>query len=591
MVEILTERCLLQLLFFTCDEVLDVAPNHPILRPGVIVSIGLEKNTKLSSVFFRFAQFCNEASAEKIELNDLEFFHCQLLNGNDTMEASALMKNDKIHVRRVRTAEREAEAERKRLQRDADRTYFQQLRHLMPDLGGSKTSDVVLDCRGKLVDESGRNQQLLCTTVRAHSAILSKRCKWIAAIIQQAKIEAAQKSILEQSRSTTPDGGRVGQEFLDVNARRIESDSKMADEVEEDDEIEVLAYPFDSCKRIASGAAEIENDEDEEQASLIPRVEEPCRSGSPILCAQPQSRSAKDLLWVTLQDHSPEAIKLLLEYCYTNRVIPLGQEAFVQSCRTKPHKHQGPIPPYQNSASGSRRWPNNGHPIVSFPVALAGIALAEEAGMHRLSLMCEVAASQLLSLTNVVEALSMCTNQKFLTGNSLPRLRKSAMEIVFKSGSRGVIELGRSPAFRRALEERASVIVPTLLEGTMEAVTLHEKARGLKGDRSALTVSCFDDLDRDDCYKRERERRKRRMERWEQDPHRQEDQDYEENFDDLYDPLANGWAAETAKRSLKRMSHHLSSIANRRDIFANRATFAFPTAHRRSTNRRRGGSS
>ena len=43
------------------------------------------------------------------------------------------MPIDNIRVRGVRTAEREAEAEKKRLQRDADRNFFSQMRHLMPN--------------------------------------------------------------------------------------------------------------------------------------------------------------------------------------------------------------------------------------------------------------------------------------------------------------------------------------------------------------------------------------------------------------------------------------------------------------------------
>ena len=74
------------------------------------MTIGLDKSTKLSVVFNRFVDFCNEAGNESIYATDFEVVHCQLLNGSDTAEASALMKNDKIFVRRVRTAEREAEA-------------------------------------------------------------------------------------------------------------------------------------------------------------------------------------------------------------------------------------------------------------------------------------------------------------------------------------------------------------------------------------------------------------------------------------------------------------------------------------------------
>jgi hypothetical protein len=592
---------------------MDVAPSHAVLRPGVVVSIGLDKNTKLSSVFSRFVEFCNESTSvsgtavDRIDVADLEFIHCQLLNPNDTAEASALMKNDKIHVRSIRTGQREAESERKRIQRDADRDYFRQLRHLMPDLGGSRSSDIILDCRGKLLDENGRNQQVLCTTVRAHSSLLSRRCKWLHEIIIRARLEAARKRYGE----LTPDDGIIDNDGADVldgsNPRkvsRVESEGKN-DEDKEDDGIGILPFPPVARKRQASGGAtEIENDDDEELVDLDALAR--CRPDSPDISGHLQSSYGGDLLWITLADHSPEAVKLLLEFCYTNRVLPLGQEAFIQACKSKPQKYQGPVPPYQSNSTGSRRWPNNGQPLVSFSVALAGIALAEDASMHRLSLMCEVAASQLLTASNVVEALSVCTTQKMLTGNSLSRLRKATMNIVLRNGSRGVIELGRNPSFKRALQERASLLVPTLLEGTMEAVTAAEKARKEQTpvairDRNAATESCYDELDRADSYERERERRKRRQERHKDDPlFRQGEPDVlEPDTDEVFDPIRWDGASAATKRSLKRMSHHLAgsfaAVAaagrerNRRgDSAAFGAGRAFNFGGRRTNGRRRG---
>lgn len=566
---------------------MDIAPQHPIIRPGIVVSIGLDKNTKLSAVFNRYVDFCNESSAnDRIHAPDLEFLHCQLLSGSDTAESSALMKNDKISVRKACAAQREADQERKRMKRDADRTFFQQMRHLMPDLGGSKTSDVLLDCQGKLIDEKGRNQKVLCTTVRAHSAILSKRCPWLGAIIQKARNEAVLRDAVEDTITPDDASSKAG------SVRQVESDGKSADE-EEDDGIAVLSFPPKEEKEDeASGAAEIENDDEDELPYDGPsprNVEDTRRLESPVVVpSEKPSKAGKRFLWVALPEHAPEAVKLLLEYCYTNRVLHLGHEAFVQGCKTRPHKHQGPVPPYQSSSSGSRRWPNNGYPVVSFSVALAGIALAEQAGMHRLSLMCEVAASQLLSTANVVEALSICTSQKNNTGNDLARLRKAAMDVVLRSGSRGVVELGRTPAFRRALEERRSFIVPTLLQGTMEAVTAHDKTRGVKRDRTDINYPSFEELDREDSYKRERERRKRRLERWEKDPSRRAENAFDEELDDFYDPILSGWGSETAKRSLKRMSHHLDAIASRQaSAFPRSKGHSFPTSSRQSSSRRR----
>merc|ERR1711935_517107 len=126
--------------------------------------------------------------------------------------------------------------------------------------------------------------------------------------------------------------------------------------------------------------------------------------------------------------------------------------------------------------------------------------------------MCEVATAQLVSTTNVVRALSLCASQKSKTGNDLPRLRKAAMDIVLRRGSRGVLELGRMPTFRKALEEPRAVIIPTLLQGTTEAVTRYGKQLESKRAKANLPIHSFDELDRNDAILRERERRKRRHE-------------------------------------------------------------------------------
>jgi hypothetical protein len=568
----------LQILFLHCEETLDAAPSHPVLRPGVVVSIGLDKNTKLSAVFNRYVEFCNETGDSRISAKDLEFVHSQLLNANDTAEASALMKNDRILARKIRANEREADEARKRLQRDADRFFFQQLRrHLMPDSGGSKTADIMLDCQGKVVDESGRNQQVLRTTVRAHSTIVAKRCPWLGEIIKRARDKELRQPQLAADQVTTTED--------DEEVLRVESDGKSAGDMDEDDGIVLLIQPKVKIEDV-SAAAEIENDDDELPFDEPKRIEDQPRAHSPVISSQQLQSGGKQLLWVKLPDHSPEAVKLLLEYCYSNRVNALGHEAFVQACKTKPHKHQGPVPPYHGT-SGTRRWPSSGLPTVSLSVALAGIRLAEEARIPRLSLMCEVAASQLLCASNVVEALSICTTQKDVSGNDLPRLRKAAMDIVLRSGARGVVELGRTPAFKKALEERRDVIVPTLLHGTMEAVTTFEKSRGIKRDRSDITFPPFDDVDREDSFKRERERRKRRHERYEQDPTSRPDPAFED--DDFYEPPLAGWSNnEPSKRSLKRMAHHLDTITSRRGAVTTRSHAAgLYNATRRSSGRRR----
>ena len=167
--------------------------------------------------------------------------------------------------------------------------------------------------------------------------------------------------------------------------------------------------------------------------------------------------------------------------------------------------------PSDDKGRPSSIWEDS-HPLVSFQVALAGIELAEEANIPRLSLMCEVAAAQLVSSTNVVRALSLCAAQKSKSGNDLPKLRKAAMDVVLRNGSRGVLELGRTPSFRKALEEPRAIIVPTLLQGTTEAVTRYGKRGQSKRTKLNVSIYSFDELDREDAIKRERERRKRRIE-------------------------------------------------------------------------------
>ena len=555
-----------------------------MLRPGVVVSIGLDKNTKLIAVFNRFVDFCNETGddSSRITVKELEFVHCQLLSGNDTAEASALMKNDRILCRKHRGGQREAEEQRRRMQREADKNFFSQIRQLMPDKGASKVADVLLDCKGRVTDGKGRNQQVLRTTVRAHSAVIVKRCPWLGDIIKRARDDDKKKQMAANNVSMEDDVEEDGNQKQSI--QRVES-------VADDDDGIVLSIQPKEKKEDSSSAAEIENDDDEvpfdEQR---PKTVED-RASSPVVSSsqQQQPGTEKQLLRVPLPDHSPEAVKLLLEYCYSNRIHALGHEAFVQACKTKPHKHQGPVPPFHGTSSGSsRRWPNAGQPTVPLRVALAGISLAEEANLPRLSLMCEVAAAQLLCSSNVVEALSLCTSQKQISGNDLPRLRKAAMDVVLRSGSRGVENLGRTPGFIKALDERRAEIVPTLLHGTMEAVTTYDKSR--KRDRTEFTPPVFDELDREDSYKREKERRKRRHERYEEDPDSHPDPSFDDDMDDYYEPPLLGWAPEPAtKRSLKRMAHHLDSMPGRtrRDALRSAVTREQYQAGSRRSNRRR----
>jgi len=294
-------------------------------------------------------------------------------------------------------------------------------------------------------------------------------------------------------------------------------------------------------------------------------------------------------------DHPREAVELLLEYLYTNRVVPFGVEAFVLSCRTKPAGHHnskkihpskhhhgggvgdGPVPPFPTSgSSATRRWPNKGEPTVSFRAALASVSLAQEAGLSRLVLMSEIAASRLVGPGNFTDALQFCfSHQQQYPDTNLSYLRKAAMDIVLRSGPRGVLVL---PSFRRALQESesGSALVPTLLTGTMEAVAAEEERKNLsKRSRKGSShhhgrshrhrdssrhktpdhtdewrdtaFKYFRVVDRQDNIRRDEERRKKRLKRDERTV--------------KFDPEI--LLAEQRTKRMKRMSNHLDHGSSR----------------------------
>ncbi len=541
-----------------------MAPDHPILRPGVTVSIGLDKTTKLKAVFKQYVDFCNSKSkmnssdSPHISVNDLEFAFSQLLNESDTAEISALMKNDRIRVRKCRKSERQIETERKRLQRDSDLTFFQEMRHLLPESCPTRVADVLLDCRGKLVDNKGRNQRVLSTTVRAHTSMVRKRCPWLMAIIQKARHEAILKFEEDQARSReTP-----------------ETSASRAAEIENDEDGEIgnadglaISNSENEEREIGRGEEEVsqaariemvDDSDDDRKVNVIIVDDDEDDSNHVVSAARHQIHSSPetDVLTVVLSDHSPEAVKILLEYCYTNRVVSLGHDAFVQACKTRPNRHSGPVPPYPTTHSSiAKRWPSNGSPTITFSVALAAIKLAEEAGLFRLSFMCEIGAAQLVTKDNIVEALTMSSRQKIISGNDLPRLRKAAMEVLLRRGSRGVSEIGRTSLFKKALDEDRSIIIPSLLQGTMEAVTHWEKSKSNKHDLVGIS---FAHIDREDTYLRNKERKRARRGR---------DNDDDNPMDeDRIGKMKVDWTSAAAERSLSAMVDHNLDTLKRRVI-------------------------
>ena len=125
------------------------------------MQIGMDKSTKLSAVFRRYWTVANElavkqalkntpattraeraavaASAYKLNPRELEFLHCQLLSGTETPENAALMKNDRITVRKEQSDARAKEDEFRKRQRETDKAYFETLlRKCLPRLGHLK---------------------------------------------------------------------------------------------------------------------------------------------------------------------------------------------------------------------------------------------------------------------------------------------------------------------------------------------------------------------------------------------------------------------------------------------------------------------
>lgn len=175
-------------------------------------------------------------------------------------------------------------------------------------------------------------------------------------------------------------------------------------------------------------------------------------------------------------NHPPEAVKLLLEYCYTNRVISLGYDAYVQSFKpldpvtTDPliEKYAGLVSPFHPNTPTS--WPNHGLPTISLPIALAGIQLSEEALIPRLSLMCEIAASNLITTTSALDVLGFCEMQQRRSGNRLRILRKAVLiNHIFLDGPKGVLH-SNSKSLERTLRDKRDTVVPGLFWGLKDVL-------------------------------------------------------------------------------------------------------------------------
>jgi hypothetical protein len=569
-----------QALALICTETLAFCPDHPVLQIGVTVHIGLDKTCKLMNVFNRYVEVCNEQCPHhKISVADLEFVHTHVLSGNDTAEAAALMKNDEIKVRRDRTMAHQEEVAFQRLQRESDKDYFLHMRRLLPfaerigdadpDPEIEHYADTILDCRGVLqtnaaVNASSTNQS---KTIKCHFVLLYKRCPWLGRLITKAKTE---QLYTRSSVVTVPEENKQRKQDMD-----------------EDDTFELMqkikAAPPERGEEVKAGAAaaaQIENDDDLEAMDCANEASASKKCNQAVIGEESIEKQKKrevssgesHLTHVVIDHHSPEAMTLLLEYCYSNRVVPLGYEAFVQACLTKPQykKLQGPVAPFSLRPI---RWPESGEPCISLNVALAGVRLAEEAEMPRLSLMCEVAAAQLVDFHTAVQALEACSAQRKLTGNDLPILRKATMEVVFRA--QHISSTGVSDLLKSALKDSGSLLVPTLFSGTMEAVEAYYAKKkhsgdlecpflvpaGEKRDWKSMAYVQFDKFDRIDAFERERERRKRRggiSSGFDETDEYRESNKKSVTFgeDDSFDLWCGGDSLDAFRGNLKRMSRH-----------------------------------
>jgi hypothetical protein len=465
-----------QTLYFVCPDA--IMADHPVLKGRTVVQIGMRKQSFLNVVFKRFVEYCHETLSCSIDLASLEFVHATVLNGDDNAEGAALMKNDRITVRREQELDRSVSAKNARDQRDSERAYFQQLAHLVRQAEADDTADVVLNCQG------------LNGLVNCHSFMIHTRCAWLWGLIEDArKLENGRQSVL-----TLPP-----------------ADGDDCEDDDDDDGRIVDIKNYRPVKVEKSSAAHIENDEDDRGV----REHATDRSVS----------QAPNKVWVNVP-YSAEAVRVLLEYCYTNRVISLGLEAFSKACKKQSifKKNTGPVPPFTLRHT---KWPNMGVSKVSMDTALEATRLAHIAGFPRLALMCEVAASYHVTFDNVVEALTACETVETEYGSPLVHLRRIAMRLLIQTDYD--LDGGVGNFLKHALKEKGALLVPTILAGTNQLLEANlEEQKNKHSSQSPISVSArtatprnkrdwkasvysnLEKFDRLDAHERSRERKRRR---------------------------------------------------------------------------------
>jgi len=477
----------------------------PKLKVGTKISIGMEKATKIGKLIEQYIYNVNLQSShnELIQLTEVEFVHNDIFSYEDvrdmTADQCALMKGDVVQVRRNRSVERAKLAEIGRRQEEMDRTYFQDLKCGLMD---GEWADITLDCRGTV-----NGQEVLNTLVRAHSSVLSLRCDWFRDLISKQRI-VAEEVRLERERNVQP--AICIEEEMPLNEKndnQCDNDHDMDHEFMRRNSNE--ASPGGLPKRLH---ADISNHDSSslprrevshastcngnKEAVVVMQDDEEMDMATPLgySCYNNINNHSSSnnynnkLLRVPIVHHSPGVVKLLLEFLYTNRCVPLGYEAFVAGSRSRavnPH----PVPRTYSAYGNNKRtaWPNRGEPMLTMDMALAAITLGEEAGVNQFTLMCEVAASQLITHHNVLDALSKCTSQAHKSGNKLNILRKSAASYLLRKPV--LDELSKSRLFLKNLTEKREHVVPALLHGTRESVVSSGQLLGAKNGNGSHSSS------------------------------------------------------------------------------------------------------
>ena len=455
-----------------------------------------------------------------------------------TLEQCCLMKDDKVFVSVKKDnsleVERAAEVEK------SDELYFRQLANLMPDL--TPGADVVFDCTGK----SGDGQQLLATKVKGHAGIISARCEWLGAKIAQSKALFALNEMPWSSSSSDNDDGR-GRALRPPSRSGGQAASLEPPAVIIEDGSGSARAPYGDIVSAVDGGSADGGGSSGTSQRCTSSASDTARSSPQVIVNESTSAAAPPtskppLVVVQLPQHPPEAFKIFLEYVYTNRSICLGQKAFCEtsvlqgdkelteeelaqlgtnepnsivedengngqtndifaSQTTIWHKetklNKEPVPPFPNG-----KWPFGGKPTVRMHDILSTLRLADESGLLKLSRMCEIAASELLSPSNVATVLSVCTSLKERSGNEMPILVRACMNFILDVNN--ISKTTVHATFTKTLTEQKSVLVPFLLDGLVKVMPESIDMRSKRSSRDLHTL--ITDEDDNDFKARSNER-------------------------------------------------------------------------------------